>query len=163
MSRKRSSYRPKPVYLNAFERACQRAAVLEPVDRDNLKAIVRTARDAFLRGDDPRGNWKALADCFNTAEALCEARICSDEESVSLIDGAHEVLGDVWARQNAGGSWTLRAAEIAALDAAIERHLIQLDHCSLGEFEAAREKVRRRTVQALNGNAAPGVVVYGGA
>ena len=159
--RKRSKYRPKPVYLNAFERARQRASTLEPADRENLKAIVRNARDAFLRGQDPKGHWKALADGINTATWLAYDHICSDEESVEAIQAGHDALGAVAARCTAGGSWTMRAAEIAALDAAIERHMIQLDHCTLGEFEQAREKVRRHTEQALHGNAAPGVAVYG--
>lgn len=159
--RKRSKYRPKPVYLNAIERARQRAALIEPVDRDNLKAIARNARDCFVRGEDPRGHWKALADCINTATWLAAGGICSDVDSVGLIDAGHDALGAVAKRCTAGGSWTMRAAEIAALDAAIARHEVQLNLCSLGEFEAAREKVRRHTVQALNGNAAPGVAVYG--
>jgi hypothetical protein len=159
--RKRSAYRPKPMLYNAIERALWRSFVLEPADRANLKATARDARAALLRGEDARVSWRLLADAINVATALAEAGICSDAESVALFDGGHEALGAVADRQLAGGSWTLRAAEIAALDAAIERHAIQLDHCSRGEWEAAREKVRRRTEQALHGNAAPGVAVYG--
>jgi hypothetical protein len=56
-------------------------------------------------------------------------------------------------------SWALRAAEMQALDDAIWRHGIQLDHCSLREYKLASERVRARTVAALAGNAAPGVEV----
>ena len=62
-------------------------------------------------------------------------------------------------RHQGGGSWTLRGPEIEALDTALWMHRVQLDHCSLGEFDKARGKVAERTRQALAGNAGPNTKV----
>lgn len=153
--------RPKPVHFNALARAIEGAQKLPVQFRIDTAAYLRNAREAFLRGQDALANWQALAGSLNTAVVLAENGICSDAESMAVLGAAHEVLGAVWQRQDSGGSWALRAAEIAQLDAALERYAIQLEHCSLREHEAASARVNHVAEQARKGNAAPGVVIYG--
>ena len=64
---------------------------------------------------------------------------------------AQEALAAVHGRARAGGSFTLRGAELTALDDAAFVHGGQLEHCSQGELEQAIQRVKRRCAGALRG------------
>jgi hypothetical protein len=71
------------------------------------------------------------------------------------------VLADVHERHAARKSWTLRGPELQALSDGLWVARIQLEHCSLGEFERARKQVAQRIRQARAGNAPAGAHVVG--
>lgn len=143
--------------------AMQRMQVLPEVNRRAMVAIMQACRDAFVRQDgDPRIQWENLADVLNVAEALAGLGICSDEHSVAAIESGHEVLSRVYLTWKAGkGGWTLTAAELARLDAALEVHRLQLRYCTAGEHEKASLKVREKAQQYRNGNAPQGAILAG--
>lgn len=150
---------PRPVYVNAVQRAIESARKLPAADAASLKAIVSQAFDQLKLGIECKDNWRNIADALNIAEALSELGICSDPDSRGMISAGHHVLGVLVDRHNTRGSWAMRADEMQALDDALFLHRAQLDFCSLGEYERANRRVAERTRQALRGNAGPGVQV----
>lgn len=155
MTRKHPARRPGPVHLNAVQRAIEAARKLPKEDAEGLKGIVNQAFLDFRQGISCDSRWRDMADALNIAEVLSELGICSDDASCVRIIAGQNVLRDVAERHGAGGSWTLKAFEIGALDDALWMHRIQLDHCSMGEYIRAREKVTERSRQALAGNVGP--------
>ncbi len=151
----------RPVYINAIERAIAGSRKLPVEDRTRAQQAVGDALINFQRQQEPEFHWRSCADALNVAEALADEGIASDADSRGRIHDAQEVLSQVWMRHAAGGSWTMRGREIAALDDGLFIHRVQLDHCSMREYERAIESVRRKTQQALAGNAGPGTVVFG--
>lgn len=157
----RKKYRPRPTYLNAVAIAIERASKLPPA---SVSAAIAGVREAFHRlkvSDDPDQAWRVLADACNVAEQLAALGICSDELSVDVIETAQHALAAVLERQTATGSWAMRATEIQAIDAAIERHQIQLGFCSHREYEAALQKVRNVVAGALSGSITPRARIVG--
>jgi hypothetical protein len=159
MSKPRKKYRPKPVHLNAVQRAMESVQVLPKHDTGELKAIVRQAFADFTTGQDCAANWKSMADALNVAEALSDIGICSDATSRETIAAGASVLGAVAARHAERNTWALKADEFKALSEGLWLHRVQLDHCSLGEYQRAVTAVAKKTRQALAGNAGQGVQV----
>lgn len=144
--------KPRPVYANAHELAMKSARKLPMHHRAALSDIVNGALAWFRAGRDCASNWATMADALNTAEMLAKMGIASDDASKARIDDAMRVLAAVHERQAERGSWTLRGPELQALADGLWVARIQLDHCSLGEFERARRKVAERIRQARAGN-----------
>lgn len=142
----------RPVYANAHELAMKSARKLPMHHRAALSDIVNGALAWFRAGRDCASNWATMADALNTAEMLAKMGIASDDASKARIDDAMRVLAAVHERQAERGSWTLRGPELQALADGLWVARIQLDHCSLGEFERARRKVAERIRQARAGN-----------
>lgn len=134
-------YRPKPVHLNALQRAIEGARKLERQYVVDMKAALDDAFHRLKIGDDPKEAWKCLADSLNVGEALADLGICSDEGSRSRLQDGHNALRLIATRQQRTGSWALYPAEINHLGDAIWIHTIQLEHASLSEFERAHSKV----------------------
>lgn len=155
--------KPRPIYANAIARAIESARKLPPDDRRNLQAIIGHALDQFRAGRDCAAHWRTMADALNTAEVLAKLGIASDDASKARIDDAMRVLADVFERYETRASWTLRGPELQALDDGLWTARIQLDYCSLGEFERARRQVAERIRQARAGNAAEAARVVGSA
>lgn len=159
--RKRSKYKPKPVIANPVAYAIESAAKIEPA---KVEKLIRFGADALTTLKTQEGDvaaaWRNLADVFNVAEALSDIGILSDEYSTELVSHAQAALGAVISRHKATGSWTLKGAEVAALEGGlwVQRH--QLDYASLSEYERARREVVNRVRAALAGNAPRGVVVH---
>lgn len=159
--RKRSKYRPKPVIANPVAFAIESATKIEPAQ---VAKLVRAGADALVtlktqQGDVPHA-WRTLADVFNVAEALSDIGILSDKYSRGEVAAAQEALGDVMARHKSIGSWTLRGAEMLALEGGLWVQRTQLDYASLSEYERARREVVNKVKAALAGNAPSGVKVY---
>jgi len=150
--------KPGPVHLNNLQRAAEASAKMHPTDREALWVIVAHSFLAFKRGEDCQANWRNCADALNIAEAL-SGTICSDEVSRSKIQAGHAVLIAVAGRHSELGTWTMYPAEMQALDEALFIHRVQMDFCSLGEYQCAVKRVADRTRSALAGNAGRGVQV----
>jgi hypothetical protein len=156
----RKRYVPKRVDIDATGTAMALATKLAPHQQAEL---VRPMRAAFERARAGTGGWQAwagLADAMNVAEQLADAGICSDR--MPEILAAQSALSELYARHQQRNSWTLRAAELAALDEGVLMHTIQLEHCTQGELRSAIFAVQRRMSQALAGNASPRALVCAG-
>jgi hypothetical protein len=150
------------VYLNAISRAIEGARKLPAESVNSTVAGVEGALLAFRRGEDCLNHWRCLVDALNVAEVLAELNICSLPENIDAIRHGLGTLALLHDQHTLIGSWTMRAPDVAAVDAALTIHAIQLQHCSLTEYERAISTVRRRAQQALAGNAAPGTRVLTG-
>ena len=153
--------RRRPVYLNAHAMAMESAAKLRPEVRADLQRIISGAFDQYRAGRDCPTHWRTMADALNTAEMLSKAGIASDAESKARIDDAMRVLAAAFERFEERGSWTLRGAELGALDDGLWVARMQLEHCSLGEFEKARRAVSERIRHARAGNVPAGAHIVG--
>ena len=147
----RKAYRPGHVDLLAHDTAAALATKLNGEQRQALGQPASTALDGLRTATGGWPAWCNLADALNVAEQLAEMGICSDRKTE--IAAGQAALHELHTRQAERNTWTLRAAELAALQTAVEFHRIQLDHCSQGEMRAAIETVKRRVQQALAGNA----------
>jgi len=160
---RRARQRPnRRVILNPIQVAIANASRLEARDRANLSAIMADALDKFRRGIDCPDHWRSMADALNMAENLAGIGIASDEASRQRIQAGQRVLADVAQRAFHTDSWTLRSPELQALDDALWIHRIQLEHCSLGEYERAERATVNRVSQARAGNAPAGAIVIEG-
>lgn len=151
MSKPRKAYRPKPITLDPFRRALARQAVLTG---DEKGVVMREARPAFERlrqGKADKQDWSYLADAANVGEALARIGICSDDESRGLFQSMQFALKDIAERVNSRGTWTTRASELAAVEAGLDRHQIQLDFCSLNELRLAVAAVEKDARAAREG------------
>jgi len=155
--------KPRRISANPVQVALMGAAKLPQLDRDTLRAIGEQALTGLRTGTGDRvGHWKSIADALNVAEQLSALGICSDQGSRDRIEAGQEALASLHARHHERNSWTLTGPELVAMGEGLWIHRVQLEHCSLSEYERAVTRVRRRTSQALAGNAAPGVQVLGG-
>ena len=157
----RKAYRPKPVHYNQVQRSAEAAALIPRSEVARVMAGVREAFEAFRRCEQPGFYWRSMADALNLAESLANEGICSDSDSLGIIAGGQSALASVAERHVAVGSWALRAEEMAALSDALDRHELQLQFASMGEYERAIERTKRRISQALAGNAGAAVIVLG--
>ena len=149
----RRAYRPRVIDGNPITLAMSRAAALEDSQRRDLITPVRSALAALRTGTGGMDAWCTLADAANVAEQLCALGIASDR--LATIDAAQAALAELHARHAQRGNWTLRAAELLALEEAVVIHGIQLRFASQGEVAEAIKTVQRRVAAALAGNASP--------
>lgn len=154
--------RPRPVHLNALQRAINGARKLSQEDVQLLRSGMRQAFDDFGRGVRCASHWLTMADALNVAESLCDMGICSDDASRQRVLDGQAVLATVRMRFGERGTWALRAAERQQLDDALWLHGVQLEHCSLREFSSAVDRTAERVRQARTGNAPAGAIVIDG-
>lgn len=141
-----------------MEIAARRAAKLDPGEAESLFAPMRAAFVAFRAGQGGDHHWRMLVDAINVgAELAASHQIASDHKNT--FTAAEAALSAVARRRAEGGSWTLRGAEIAALDLAVQVHRAQLLHVSHGELGQAVTTLKARIQAALRGQHAPGVTV----
>lgn len=153
--------RAPEIGLALIQRAIISVAKLPNGDVVRVKAMLSQALRDFSQASQCSHNWAVMADALNVAEALSDQRIASDDNSRRMIRAAMEALAAVRTRFDAGGSWTLRATELQALDDGLFIHGVQLEHCCYREYEAALTRAKNVCAQALAGNAPPGVLVLG--
>lgn len=151
------------IALNAMQRAMSGVALLPRADVERVSAGMRASLQAFSQGQDCLFHWACLADATNVALELSDLGICSDAPSRELLDEAQSVLAAVAERAQQRHSWTLYAAELERLREAVERHAIQLAHCSFSEYETAVATVVRKHQQYAAGNAPKGARIISGA
>lgn len=163
MSRRARKRAERPVYVNAVQRAIDRAQRLSDTDAAGQRVLVETALQQFVQGIDCARHWASLADTANMAETLAGMGLGSGPHADELIARGQQALADVHRRHAARGSWTLYAHEIDALHWLVALHCrTQLPATSYGELDTALDRTRNRIAQALAGNAAPGTHVLGG-
>jgi hypothetical protein len=163
MSRRARSRFDRRVILNPIAVAIEGATKLAACDRLELQGIVNNALALFRAGHDCAAQWLNMADALNIAESLAGLGICSDPASHERIAVAQRVLATVQQRHTERGTWALRGPELQALDDGLWLHATQLEHCSLREYERAKDKTAQRIQQARAGNAPAGAIVIEGA
>lgn len=155
---RRKAYRAGRVDADPMGLAMTMAAKLTPGQVHNIMANINAHLQAFRTGQGNAQSWADLAGRLNVAEALAQAGIASDHEDT--FSRGQQALAAVHGRAHGPrASWTLRGPELQALDDALFLHHVQLQHCSQGELEHARQRVMRRVQQALAGNAGAGTTV----
>lgn len=157
----RKSYRPRPVDPLAHDTAQALATVLRPEQKAVLATPATTALARLRMCEGSAAAWRDMADAMNVAEQLALRGIASDR--MAEFQQAQAALHAVHTRATARGTYALRGVELAALDKAVELHLIQLSYCTQGELRNAINAVRRRVSQALAGNAPRDALVCVGA
>lgn len=150
-ARPRKAYRPRPVAIDTVERAIAGAGMPPRQTIDDLVTPMLQALDEMRRGQGCKASWECLADALNVAQALMDLQIAPDHRAT--VVGACAALGAVADRVNAGGSFTLRGPELAALQDACEIHEIQLQVASQREIRDAIEAVKRMVRGVLHGQA----------
>lgn len=137
--------------------ADERQAELAPA-REALAAISRAAETGDS-GSFGATAWNALVDAANVAEALAWDRIASN--FADDIELAHQILAElIVASRLSAGRWVAGRAQVPPLQQLLWVYDVQLQHCSRGELEGAKARVRHMARQALAGHAPPGVLVH---
>ncbi len=157
----RKAYRPRPVHLNSITRAIEGAALLDPREVAKAVAGVDNAFDLFRQAVDPVQHWRVMADALNVAETMSDIGICSDAASLQLILDGQGVLARVAEQRAACGSWALRAADMATLREALDRHHLQLQFISGAEYERAIAQTRARVEAARRGQGKRPILAVG--
>lgn len=147
----RKAYRPRRVDVDPVDFTLARTALLNQHQRATLAMPVANALAHLRTCQQPWAAWCSLADAMNVAEQLAHRGIASDR--LPEFHAAQQALHDVYHRQQQRNTWALRAAELQALDAAVQLHGIQLRFCSQGELADSIQAVQRNVAQALAGNA----------
>lgn len=142
--RKASRRHVRTVYLNLIERAIDASRRISASEQLRIVLIQASAFEQFTKGLNCKHNWVEMARALNVAQELTRLNICSDEQSVAVIDAGIEVLHAVQARFQERGSFTLRAGEMNELSQALGMAEIQMTFCSVSEFERAGARVDRR-------------------
>ena len=149
----RKKYRPGLINIDPVPATIEGAGTLNAEKSATVITNIRRAHDELKKGDHDKA-WKGIADTFNVAEQLSALGICSDDESVAIIIAAQHALADIHDRNVAAGrSCAMRASEIVAIDAAIDRYEIQLKYCSRREYDLAISQAINIVRQARAGNA----------
>ena len=144
-----------------MDQAKRAASKLTPAERSAIHRRTLDAIQAFRAGRGSLAHWRRLTDANNIAQELANLQIASDHHDT--FAKGEQALADVFLRHQAGGNWTLKAAEISAIDDAVFVHGIQLQHCSHGELNKAEARVRNRRAAAARGQHAADVIVLGAA
>lgn len=163
MSRRARQRFDRRVIMNPVAVAMENAQRLCPADRAALQGIVTQALMLYSQGRDCAAQWCCMADALNVAETLARAGICADAGSRQRIADAQAALASAHLRHTQHGTWALRGAELQALADGLWMHRVQLDHCSLGEYQRAVRDTAERIRQARTGNAPAGAIVLQGA
>ncbi|WP_457425611.1 hypothetical protein [Roseateles sp. P5_E7] len=140
--------------------ATNRAAKLNDDEQRGLLFNPRTAFTEFRAGRGSLGLWLHLADAINVGQVLATEHGLASNHADTFA-AAVNAMAAVHGRFGRRGSWTLRAAELEALNFALCVHAVQLGLCSRGELGAAYTTVANRARGALAGNTAPGTHVCG--
>jgi hypothetical protein len=155
----RKRYVPKHVTPNTVGLVLDAIVTLTLAQQAELLAPIQGSLEAFRTGRGSADDWANLADAMNVGEALAQLAIGADH--ADTFNTAQAALAAVHARIAERKSYTLRGAELTALDDAVFVHRIQLEHCSQGELLRAVDNVKRRVGEALKGNASPTAHVCG--
>lgn len=158
--RKRSTYRPRPVWANAVQMAIEGARRPSALGRLKVHAAIAEALDEYPRGVRCAHHWRTLADACNVAETFDAMGVRPLEDTAQVINAAQQALYDVAERATGPNpSWTLRSAEMAAVRAAMALHEDQLEQASRAQWEQAYDRTRARVEGARRGQAARGTRV----
>ena len=147
----RKKYRPKPVTLNALQRAIEGASTLPKHHQEHIVMMLRRAWDEILAG---RISGQALCDLAyggNMAGEFSGLGICSDADSVRKTETAQSIIERIARAQAAKLPIEIAADDDAAMDEALFLWQVQLQFVSHSEFERARAAVNRALADAKRG------------
>jgi hypothetical protein len=162
MSRRARQRRQVRIVTDPISLAIANARAIAPDDVAMHERIMQTALDEFSRGLHCHAHWLSMADCANMAQTLAEMRIVGGAEVMAIVHASQATLAAVMQRHQAGGSWTLRAPELASLRDLVWLHTQQLRTASHGEFSRAAHITAERVSQARAGNAPRDAIVIEG-
>lgn len=128
--------------LPTMRKAVSRTACLTEAERDTIMVPTLEALGFMRESIAAAHHWNILAEACGIGLTLTEVGICSDEESVDLLTAGYTAIGDIGARFPATHHYAPQGAELAAIDAAIERHAVQLLLCTSKDLHKA---IKRRT------------------
>ncbi len=142
--RKRSKYRPKPVFVNPV------AYVIEsvtPVAKHGgylltLKIRNHQALAALTQGKATRDDMNQLLGVFNIAEALYVMGI--GREYGDVLAKAKQALLEIGSKSYVTGRYTPTGPQMQDLNIVMELHDAQLDLCVVGDIERAIKMVNER-------------------
>lgn len=150
--RKRSTYRPKPVFQNPLAFVLESARLLKDHDQYTLDWKIKNtlAFAALIRGEATRKDLDALVAAVNITEALLV--VCKIDRDDGTIARASVALMDICARY-AEGKRALYAPEMQALRDMIGIHDELMDLVTVAQFEKAlayaRKEIRAGKAQKL--------------
>lgn len=148
----RKPRKPKPIHLNAIERAIEMAQKLPRRDQLSLKAFTMASLERLRKGQGVEFDVRNIVDALNVGEELAVIGICSDANSRTMIQNGQDALIRLFDRHKERSSWTMKSDEMSALNEALFIHGVQLEYCSMGEFFRAQKTVKNKARQALAGN-----------
>ena len=140
--RKRSTYRPRPICLDTMAFVKE---TLEPI-RTREECVTFKLRNhqalaALAKGHGTRRDVDVVIDALNVTEALARLDVGNDwaDEIKAGQDALHAM-----ASRGVAADWqfVFKAAELTAVNLAMEVHDAQLDAVNVGQIIAATELVR---------------------
>lgn len=149
--KRKKAYKPRPVTLDPMRKALMHKSVLTAEERNIVMGPSRESFELLRTGKGDRQAWCHMADVANVGLQLSKMGICSDEPSREILSAMEDACRDIALRVNERKTWTLKASEIVALEAGLDRHEIQLTYCDIGELTKASNEVRRIAANARAG------------
>ena len=150
--RKRSSYRPKPVLLNAVQMAMHGASKLTSDEQLAKAARLRCSVEDLCASRGGMDAWADVFDAVNMIEALAAEGLF--RHAHEFVDGQKKNIVDVMDRHKDTGSNVLRPVECGALRDLSALWAEALAEVTVRQFTAAEDRVRRKVAAALRGTAA---------
>ena len=144
MSRKKSKYKPKGVRLDAVQWVINGFRnISETGDAVlHLKIKNHESLECLRKGEATRMDIDAIISAFNMAEAL--ARMQIGDDYAAEIKAGQDALLDVAKRGvSRDDKFILKAAELSAINLAMEVHDAQLEITTIGELEKAMDIVTK--------------------
>lgn len=140
--RKRSSYRPKGIRLDAVSWVL---SGLKPIRETGDAAVTlkiknHLAMEELRTGKAIRDDIDIIIAALNVTEALARLRI-GDQYS-SEIKAGQDALYSMARRSIESGRFILTGPELSAINLAMELHDAQLDLCTVGQLERALDIVK---------------------
>lgn len=141
MSRAPRIHHHKPDRVNTLSIAARRVATMSESERDVIMVPTLEALGYMRESIAAAHHWNILAEACGIGLTLTEVGICSDVESVDLLTTGYIAIGDIGVRFPATHHYAPQGSELAAIEAAIERHAVQLLLCTPIDLHKA---VKRR-------------------
>lgn len=132
----------KVILPSTMRRAANRVACLTEAERDVIMVPTLEAMGFMRESIADAHHWNILAEACGIGLTLCEVGVCSDDESVDLLAAGYTAIGDIGVRFPATHHYAPQGSELPAIEAAIERHAVQLLLCTPIDLHKA---IKRRT------------------
>ena len=141
--RKRSSYRPKGVRIDALAYVVSGFKPMASLsEATTLRIRNHAAVDALAKGAGTRQDINTVVEALNITEALARQNVGTDW-AAEIKAGQDALLTLARRGLAAGDRYTFKPAELVAVNLAMEVHDAQLDAINVKQLEAAMHLVRR--------------------
>ena len=144
MSRKKSKYKPKGVRLDAVQWVINGFRnISETGDAVlHLKIKNHESLECLRKGEAQRIDIDTIIGAFNIAEALARMKI-GDDYATDIKAGQDALLDVAKRGVSRDDKFILKAAELSAINLAMEVHDAQLEITTIGELEKAMDIVTK--------------------